>query len=66
MTATGGDGLQLDLTVMVKCADAFRAVDFGGVDGEEVDAEAGDGDVEKTKSLGGVGVKDEGEGGGAG
>lgn len=42
LTAAEGERSKGDAVGLVKGTDAFGAAAFGGVDGEEVDAEAGD------------------------
>ena len=42
LAAAEGEGSKGNAVGLVKGADAFGAATFGGVDGEEVDAEAGD------------------------
>ena len=62
LAAADDDGPELDLVTGPEGSDAFGAVDFGGTEGEEVDAETVDFDVEQAETLGGVAVEEEGGG----
>lgn len=57
LAAAESERLQGDAVGLVESADAFGAAAFGSVDGEQINAEAGDVQVQQTESLGGVGVE---------
>ena len=57
LTAAEGERLQGDAVGLIESADAFGSAALGGVDGEQVNAETGDVQVQQTESLGGVGVE---------
>ena len=57
LAAAESERLQGDAVGLIESADTFGAAAFGGVDGEQVNTETGDVQVQQTESLGGVGVE---------
>ena len=57
LTAAESERLQGDAVGLIESADTFGAATFGGVDGEQINAEAGDVQIQQAESLGGVGVE---------